>query len=64
IGANVHYLPVHLHPYYKEAFHTAPGLCPNAEAAYERILTLPLHQGMDEADVARVVHALQQELAV
>ncbi|OGQ88472.1 MAG: UDP-4-amino-4,6-dideoxy-N-acetyl-beta-L-altrosamine transaminase [Deltaproteobacteria bacterium RIFOXYD12_FULL_56_24] len=62
IGANVHYLPVHLHPYYREVFHTVPGLCPNAEAAYDCILTLPLHQGMDEADVDRVVHVLKQEL--
>jgi UDP-4-amino-4,6-dideoxy-N-acetyl-beta-L-altrosamine transaminase len=62
IGANVHYLPVHLHPYYQGAFHTAPGLCPNAEAAYDYILTLPLHQGMDETDVARVANALRQEL--
>lgn len=64
IGVNVHYLPVHLHPYYRDAFRTAPGLCPKAEAAYDCILTLPLHQGMDEADMARVVGALKQELAV
>ncbi|HIJ90251.1 MAG: UDP-4-amino-4,6-dideoxy-N-acetyl-beta-L-altrosamine transaminase [Desulfobulbaceae bacterium] len=62
IGANVHYLPVHLHPYYQDAFHTAPGLCPTAEAAYDCILTLPLHQGMEETDVVRVVHVLRQEL--
>ncbi|MCX5876798.1 MAG: UDP-4-amino-4,6-dideoxy-N-acetyl-beta-L-altrosamine transaminase [Deltaproteobacteria bacterium] len=62
IGANVHYLPVHLHPYYQETFRTLPGLCPCAEAAYETILTLPLHQGMDENDVTRVVHVLRQEL--
>lgn len=62
IGVNVHYLPVYLHPYYRETFRTAPGLCPHAEAAYESIVTLPLHQGMDETDVVRVVHALRREL--
>lgn len=62
IGVNVHYLPVHLHPYYRETFLTTPGLCPHAEAAYESIVTLPLHQGMDKNDVIRVVHALRREL--
>ncbi len=60
IGVNVHYLPVHLHPYYRERFATGPGLCPAAEAAYERILTLPLHPGMAEDDVDRVVAALEE----
>lgn len=63
IGVNVHYLPVHLHPFYRNRFGTAPGLCPIAEAAYERILTLPLHQGMHESDVERVMQALRLELA-
>ncbi|OEU67719.1 MAG: hypothetical protein BBJ57_06245 [Desulfobacterales bacterium PC51MH44] len=35
IGVNVHYIPVHLHPFYKDKFNTGPGLCPVAEAAYE-----------------------------
>ncbi|MBA2300624.1 MAG: DegT/DnrJ/EryC1/StrS family aminotransferase [Chloroflexi bacterium] len=58
IGVNVHYIPVHTHPYYRERF---PGLSfPVAEAAYERLLTLPLHAGMDEADVDDVVSALDK----
>jgi perosamine synthetase len=58
IGANVHYVPVHLHPYYRERLGTAPGLCPVAEAAYERILSLPLFPAMADEDVDRVVDAL------
>ncbi len=54
IGVNVHYIPVHLHPYYRERFGTGPGLCPVAEDAYERILTLPLFPRMTDADVERV----------
>lgn len=42
IGANVHYIPVHLHPFYRERFGTGHGLCPVAEAAYAEILSLPL----------------------
>jgi len=58
IGVNVHYVPVHLHPYYRRTFGTGPGLCPVAEAAYERIISLPLHQGLGDADAARVVEAV------
>ena len=32
IGVNVHYIPVHLHPFYRERFDTSPGLCPVAES--------------------------------
>ena len=59
IGVNVHYIPVHLHPYYREHLGTGPGLCPVAEAAYEEILTLPLWPGMDEAQQIRVIRALE-----
>jgi perosamine synthetase len=63
IGANVHYLPVHLHAFYRERFGTGPGLCPVAEAAYERILSLPLFPAMADDDVDRVVDALAEALA-
>lgn len=58
IGANVHYVPVHLHPFYRERFGTGPGLCPAAEAAYAEILSLPLFPQLSGADVDRVVEAL------
>ncbi len=58
IGVNVHYLPVHLHPYYRRRFGTGPGLCPRAEAAYEEILSLPIFPGMRKADVQDVIAAL------
>ncbi len=50
-GVNVHYIPVHYHPYYMENFNTGPGLCPVAEEVYEGIMTLPLHPGMTERQV-------------
>src|SRR5205807_10612294 len=58
IGVQVHYIPVHLHPFYRERFGTRPGLCPKTEAAYERILSLPIFPAMTEADVERVVGAV------
>jgi UDP-4-amino-4,6-dideoxy-N-acetyl-beta-L-altrosamine transaminase len=61
IGVNVHYIPVHRHPFYVGRY---PGLSlPVAEAAYERLLTLPLHAGMDESDVDDVVAALDKVTA-
>jgi perosamine synthetase len=60
IGVNVHYLPVHLHPYYRKRFGTKPGLCPVAEAAYDRLLTLPLFPGMTDEDSADVIMALRK----
>lgn len=63
IGVNVHYVPVHLHPYYRNRFGHGPGLCPVAEAAYERIISLPMHAGLSDADVTRVVESLKGALA-
>jgi len=60
IGVNVHYMPVHLHPFYREHFGTQPGDCPVAEAAYERILSLPMFPRMTDADVDAVVAALRK----
>ncbi len=62
IGVNVHYVPVHLHPLYRERLGTGPGMCPVAEAAYERMLTLPLHVSMTDEDAHDVVRALEKVL--
>jgi perosamine synthetase len=62
IGVNVHYIPVHLHPYYRQRFGTGPGLCPAAEAAYESVLSLPMFPAMSDADVDRVVNSLRKLL--
>jgi UDP-4-amino-4,6-dideoxy-N-acetyl-beta-L-altrosamine transaminase len=63
IGVNVHYIPVHLHPYYRATLHTQRGLCPVAEDAYERLLSLPMFPDMRDADVDDVVTALTKVLA-
>ena len=59
IGVNVHYVPVHLHPFYRERFGTGPGLCPVAEEAYEQIISLPIFPGMSGRDVDRVIEAVR-----
>lgn len=58
IGVNVHYIPVHYHPFYRKKFNTAKGMCPEAEHAYERILTIPLFPGMTDDDADRVCRAV------
>jgi UDP-4-amino-4,6-dideoxy-N-acetyl-beta-L-altrosamine transaminase len=60
IGVNVHYIPVYLHPFYRERFGTKPGLCPVAEAAYEEILSLPIFPAMTDSDVDDVIKAFHK----
>jgi len=62
IGVNVHYIPVHLHPYYRERFGTGPGMCPVAEKAYEQVLSLPIHASMTKADVDLVIRSVSETL--
>jgi perosamine synthetase len=60
IGVNVHYIPVYLHPFYRNRFKTKKGLCPVSEAAYERILSLPIHAEMTEQDAGVVCTAFKE----
>ena len=64
IGVGVHYIPVHLHSYYRRRFGTGPGLCPVAEAAYEEILSLPIFPAMSDKDVDRVIGAIEEVTGV
>jgi perosamine synthetase len=57
VGVNVHYPPVHLHPFYRERFGTRPGMCPVVETAYQRLVTLPLFPGMSQSDADDVIAA-------
>jgi perosamine synthetase len=57
VGVNVHYVPIYWHPHYQRQGY-ARGLCPQAEAASERLLTLPLWAGMTDQDVEDVITAV------
>ena len=59
IGANVHYLPVHLHPFYKKRFHTDAGLCPVAEQAYDHILSLPMFPKLKSYEQEYVIKTIK-----
>ena len=58
IGVQVHYIPVHLHPYYR-ALGFKPGHCPEAERYSEEALSLPLYPALSDAEQDRVVDALR-----
>jgi UDP-4-amino-4,6-dideoxy-N-acetyl-beta-L-altrosamine transaminase len=59
IGVNVHYIPVYWHPYY-QALGYRKGICPRAEEAYERLITLPLFPAMSDRDVTDVIEAVRK----
>ena len=58
IGTSVHFIPLHLHPYYRDTFGYTARDFPNASAAFERIVSLPIYPKMTEADVEDVVTAV------
>lgn len=57
IYSQVHYLPVYRHSYYEKLGYPA-GLCPNAEAYYEQVMSLPLYYSLTDDDVQDVIHAV------
>ena len=63
IGVNVHYIPVHLHPFYRKQFGTRPGLCPVAEEAYEQILSIPMFAAMSDDQTREVIDSLNKTIA-
>jgi len=60
IGTTVNFIPIHYHPYYRDRLGLKPGALPVAEAAYDRILSLPLYPRMTDADAADVVTATKK----
>jgi perosamine synthetase len=63
IGTSVHFIPLHLHPYYRTRWGYAPSDLPVAAAEYERVISLPIWPGMTDADVDRVADGLGEILA-
>lgn len=64
IGTSVHFIPLHLHPYYRESFGYKPEDFPNASSIYERIISLPLYPKMTEEDVNDVIEAVKKVVHV
>jgi perosamine synthetase len=60
IGVNVHYIPVHQHPYYRDCLGYHGGEFPVAERAYEQLISLPMFHGMSDEDVGDVIRAVKK----
>lgn len=60
IGTSVHFIPVHMHPYYRDTFGYKAGDFPQAEAVYERIISLPLYPKMSIQDIQDVIDAVRR----
>ncbi len=60
IGVNVHYIPVHMHPYYRQRFGYCGGEYPVAENAYETLISLPMFHGMADQDAENVIDATRK----
>jgi len=59
VGTSVHFIPLHLHPYYRDNFRYRPEDFPNASAAFDRIVSLPIYPKMTEADVQDVIETVR-----
>jgi dTDP-4-amino-4,6-dideoxygalactose transaminase len=60
IGTSVHFIPLHVHPYYRDKFGYKPEDFPNASEAFERIVSLPIYPKMTESDVRDVIVAVRK----
>jgi dTDP-4-amino-4,6-dideoxygalactose transaminase len=63
IGCSVHYIPLHLQPYWRERYGLTPAQFPCSQRAYERSVSLPIYNGMASADVDRVAAACAAALS-
>lgn len=62
IGCSVHYIPLHLQPYWRDTYQLMPEMFPVSQGIFERTVSLPLYTRMTEIDVARVVAAVKVAL--
>ena len=60
IGTSVHFIPVHLHPYYRNTYGFKRGDFPNAEYIYDRVISLPLYPKMNDKDIRDVIEAVKK----
>jgi dTDP-4-amino-4,6-dideoxygalactose transaminase len=59
----VHYIPLHLQPYWRDEYGLRPEMFPTSQRAYERMVSLPIYSRMTDEDVERVITATTEILA-
>ncbi len=57
IGCSVHYIPLHLQPYWRDRYALEAAMFPESQRAYEASVSLPIYPAMTDADVQRVIDA-------
>ena len=62
IGVSVHYIPLHLQPYWRDRYNLAPQQFPHSQRAFERMVSLPLYTRMTDSDVRRVCDGVRAAL--
>jgi len=62
IGCSVHYVPLHLHPYWKNTYNLLPSMFPVSQMVYERCVSLPIYSKMTDEDITRVVVSVKAAL--
>jgi len=60
IGTSIHFIPLHLHAYYRNKYGYEPGDFPIATREFEREISLPIYSGMSDADVEMVIDAVRE----
>jgi dTDP-4-amino-4,6-dideoxygalactose transaminase len=62
VGTSVHFIPIHLHPYYRDKYGYRPEDFPVAYDAYQRLISLPLHSALSDEDVEHVIASVRDVL--
>ena len=63
IGCSVHYIPLHLHPYWRDTYKLTPEKFPVSQKIYEQSVSLPIYSKMSDLDAGRVVKAVCEILS-
>ena len=63
IGCSVHFIPLHLHPYWRDRYNYQPDDFPHTLNTYQSVVSLPIYTRMTDVDVERVVSAVRSILA-
>ena len=60
IGCSVHYVPLHMHPYWRDRYSLRAAMFPHSQHAYERMASLPIYSRMGDQEVERVIAAVKE----
>lgn len=63
IGCSVHFIPLHLHPYWRDTYKLSPDMFPSTQSAFEREVSIPLYTKMNESDQERVISSIRSILS-